>query len=63
MEIEQKIINSLRILSVDMIENANSGHPGMVLGCAPIMFILWCKIMNFNILNPLLIKQFLIISR
>jgi transketolase len=51
--IENKIINTLRILSVDMIEKANSGHPGMPLGCAPMMYVLWCKIMNFNPDNPL----------
>jgi transketolase len=50
--IENKVINTLRILSVDMIEKANSGHPGMPLGCAPMMFVLWCKIMNFNPNNP-----------
>jgi len=51
--VENKVINTLRILSVDMIEKANSGHPGMPLGCAPMMFVLWCKIMNFNPANPL----------
>ena len=35
-----KIINTLRLLSVDMVNNANSGHPGMPLGCAPTIFIL-----------------------
>ena len=53
MELETKIINTLRILSIDMVEKANSGHPGMPLGCAPMMFILWCKIMIFNHENPL----------
>lgn len=48
MEIEKKIINTLRILSIDMIEKANSGHPGASLGCAPMLFILLCKIMIFN---------------
>jgi len=48
-----KIINTLRCLSVDMVEKANSGHPGMPLGCAPIMFVLWTKIMNFNPEDPL----------
>ena len=51
--IENKVINTLRILSVDMIEKANSGHPGMPLGCAPLMFVLWCKIMKFNPNYPL----------
>ena len=48
-----KIINTLRLLSVDMVDKANSGHPGMPLGCAPAMFVLWCKIMNCNPENPL----------
>lgn len=46
--LEEKIINTLRILSIDMVEKANSGHPGMPLGCSPTMFILWCKIMKFE---------------
>lgn len=46
--LENKIINTLRLLSIDMINKANSGHPGMPLGCAPTMFVLWCKIMNYN---------------
>ena len=54
---EKKIINTLRSLSVDMIEKSNSGHPGMPLGCAPMMFILWCKIMNFNPENPLMFNR------
>jgi len=51
--IAYKIINTLRILSVDMVDKANSGHPGMPLGCAPMMFVLWCKIMTFNPNEPL----------
>lgn len=46
--INQTIIDTLRCLSVDMVEKSNSGHPGMPLGCAPMMFVLWCKIMIFN---------------
>ena len=52
-DLQFKIINTLRCLSVDMIEKANSGHPGMPLGSAPIMFILWAKIINFNPEDPL----------
>ena len=57
MDIENKIINTLRILSVDMVEKANSGHPGAPLGCAPMIFILMCKIMNFNPNNPLMLNR------
>ena len=51
-KIDYKIINTLRCLSVDMVDKANSGHPGMPLGCAPMMYILWCKIMRFNPFDP-----------
>jgi len=55
--IENKVINTMRLLSVDMVDLANSGHPGAPLGCAPTMFVLWCKIMNFNPENPLWINR------
>ncbi len=51
MELQNKCVNTLRLLSVDMVQNANSGHPGMALGCAPIIHILFSKIMNFNFEN------------
>lgn len=51
-EIDYKIINTLRCLSVDMVDKANSGHPGMPLGCAPMMYVLWCKFMRFNPFDP-----------
>lgn len=56
-KLDNKIINTLRVLSVDMVDKANSGHPGMPLGCAPTMFVLWCKVMNFNPENPLWIHR------
>ncbi|MFF2886358.1 transketolase [Paenibacillus sp. NPDC057967] len=50
--IEQLSIQSLRSLSIDMIEQANSGHPGMPLGCAPMAYTLWTQYMNHNPKNP-----------
>lgn len=50
--IEQQSIQSLRSLSIDMIEQANSGHPGMPLGCAPMAYTLWTQYMNHNPKNP-----------
>jgi transketolase len=55
--LENKIINTIRLLSIDMINNAKSGHPGMPLGCAPTLYVLFCKIMNFNPINPLLVNR------
>ena len=40
------IINVVKMLSMDMIENAKSGHPGMALGCATSLYILFNKYIN-----------------
>lgn len=45
-------INSLRILSLDGVENAKSGHPGLPLGAAPMAYELWANHMNHNPKNP-----------
>jgi len=41
-------INTLRLLAVDAVEKANSGHPGAPLGCAPIAYLLFNKLMKHN---------------
>lgn len=46
--IENKAINAIRVLSADAIQKANSGHPGLPLGCAAISYELWAKHMNHN---------------
>lgn len=46
--LDQRSINALRFLSVDMIEKANSGHPGLPLGVAPMAYTLWTKHLNIN---------------
>ncbi|MFO7887875.1 MAG: transketolase [Eubacteriales bacterium] len=48
MKLEEKSINALRFLGVDMINRANSGHPGIVLGAAPMLYTLYTKHMNFD---------------
>lgn len=48
----QRSVNTLRMLGVDMIENANSGHPGIVLGAAPIVYSLWEHFLSFNPRDP-----------
>ncbi|MGM9926347.1 MAG: transketolase [Bacillus sp. (in: firmicutes)] len=50
--IDQLSINALRTLSIDAIEKANSGHPGMPMGAAPMAYTLWTKYMNHNPKNP-----------
>ncbi|KAB2337611.1 transketolase [Cytobacillus depressus] len=45
-------INSIRTLSIDAIEKANSGHPGMPMGAAPMAYALWTRFMNHNPKNP-----------
>ncbi len=50
--IEEKSINALRILAADAIQKANSGHPGLPLGAAPMVFELFSKYLNFSYKNP-----------
>ena len=45
-------VNSIRILSADAIQKANSGHPGLPLGAAPAAFELWAHHMNHNPADP-----------
>lgn len=52
-EIELLGINTIRTLAMDAIQKANSGHPGMPMGCAPIAYLLYTKIMKHNPANPL----------
>lgn len=52
MKIESKCINAIRVLSADMIQKAQSGHPGMPLGAAPMAYELWAHHMNHNPRNP-----------
>ncbi|MGP4040204.1 transketolase [Gracilibacillus sp. D59] len=47
-QIEQMSINAIRTLSIDAIEKANSGHPGLPMGAAPMAYTLWTEHMNHN---------------
>jgi transketolase len=51
-ELDQLTINTIRFLSVEAIEKAKSGHPGLPLGAAPIAYTLWAKMMKHNPKNP-----------
>ena len=52
MNSQQNTINALRILSAEAIQKANSGHPGLPLGCAPIAYTLYQNYLKFNPNNP-----------
>ena len=50
--IEQLCINTVRILSADAVQKANSGHPGTPMALAPVGHVLWSKLMNYNPQDP-----------
>jgi transketolase len=52
-DLTQLAINTLRFLAVDAVQAANSGHPGAPLGCAPIAYLLYHKLMKYNPKDPL----------
>ena len=46
--IDQLSVNTIRFLSVDMVQKANSGHPGLPLGAAPMAYVLWSRFLRFD---------------
>jgi transketolase len=50
--LDELCINTLRMLSVDMVQQANSGHPGMPMGAAPLAYALWTKFLKHNPTHP-----------
>ncbi|MDF2633875.1 MAG: transketolase [Pelosinus sp.] len=51
-KIDQLAVNTIRNLAIDAVEKANSGHPGMPMGAAPMAYQLWTKHMHHNPKNP-----------
>lgn len=47
-----KSVNTIRFLAIDAVEKANSGHPGLPMGCAPMGHILYDEVMRYNPKNP-----------
>ncbi|GEM01331.1 transketolase [Halolactibacillus halophilus] len=47
-QVQQTSINAIRTLSIDAIQKANSGHPGLPMGAAPMAYTLWTEFMNQN---------------
>jgi transketolase len=50
--IDELCINTIRTLSIDAVQKANSGHPGMPLGAAPMSYVLWSRHLRHNPTNP-----------
>lgn len=46
---EKRMVNDIRLLALDMINNAGSGHPGIALGCAPILYTLFTYHLKFDL--------------
>jgi transketolase len=51
-KLEQQSINTIRFLAVDAVQRANSGHPGLPMGAAPMASVLWKEFLKHNPLNP-----------
>src|SRR6516225_3299889 len=50
--IDELCINTIRTLSIDAVQKANSGHPGMPLGAAPMAYVLWTRHLRHSPTNP-----------
>jgi transketolase len=51
-DLEVEAINALRVVSIDAVQAANSGHPGLPLGAAPMAYVLFTEFMKFNPQDP-----------
>ncbi|MDQ4076838.1 MAG: transketolase [Chloroflexota bacterium] len=51
-KIADRAINTIRFLAVDATNRANSGHPGLPMGAAPMAYVLWTQFMRYNPKNP-----------
>lgn len=51
-ELDQLCINTIRALTLDAVQKANSGHPGLPLGAAPMAYVLWTRFLRHNPKNP-----------
>ena len=50
--LNQICVNSIRVLSIEAVQKANSGHPGLPLGAAPMAYVLWTRFLKHNPANP-----------
>ena len=51
-QLDELSVNTIRMLSADAVQQANSGHPGLPLGAAPMAYVLWSRFLQFNPQDP-----------
>lgn len=51
-DLDELSVNTIRLLAVDAVQQANSGHPGLPLGAAPMAYVLWSRFLRFNPKDP-----------
>jgi transketolase len=51
-QLDQLAIDTIRFLSLDAVQKANSGHPGLPMGAAPMAYVLWTRFLRYNPVNP-----------
>src|SRR5579885_971842 len=51
-DLHQLCINAIRVLAMDAVQQANSGHPGLPMGAAPMAYVLWTRYLKHNPHNP-----------
>jgi transketolase len=51
-DLDMLCVNTIRFLSIDAVQKANSGHPGLPMGAAPMAYILWTRFLKHNPKNP-----------
>src|SRR3984957_8516406 len=50
--LDELCVNTMRMLSIDAVQKANSGHPGLPLGAAPMAYVMWTQFLKHNPVNP-----------
>jgi transketolase len=52
LSIDRLVVNTIKTLTIDAVEKAKSGHPGLPMGCADFSYVLWTKFLQINPANP-----------
>lgn len=51
-QLDERCVNTIRFLAIDAVQKANSGHPGLPMGAAPMAYVLWTRHLRHNPTNP-----------